>query len=141
MELTEERKAEIAAEVRAVHDQFWDVWKDMDVDRGMAYYYNAPELVFGMDGQVLWGWDQGMAMSQSFAATASGQLMDFAESRIVVLSPDVVYVTDQGMRAVVDTAGVAGPSMPFAFTAVWVLRDGEWKVHGAHGSHSLPQVP
>ena len=141
MELTEEQKAEIAAEVNAIHTQFWDVWKEMDVDRGMAYYYNSPELVFGMDGQVLWGWDEGMEMSQSFATTASGQVMNFAESRTTVLSADVVYITDQGTRAMIDMAGVTGPELPFAFTAVWVLRDGEWKVHGAHGSNSLPEAP
>jgi hypothetical protein len=104
----------------------------------MAYYYDSPELVFGMDGQVLWGWAEGMEMSQSFAATASGQVMNFTESRSTVLSADVVHVTDQGTRAVIDTAGVTGPELQFAFTALWVLRDGEWKIHAAHGSHTLP---
>jgi hypothetical protein len=110
----------------------------MDVDRGMAYYYDSPELVFGMDGQVLWGWAEGMEMSQSFAATSSGQVMNFTESRSTVLSADVVHATDQGTRAVIDTAGVTEPELPFAFTALWALRDGEWKIHAAHGSHTLP---
>lgn len=138
-DLTDAEKTAIAEEVNAIHGQFWDVWRAMDVERGMAYYYDSPELTFGMDGSVLWGWGDGMEMTQSFAATTSAQIITIARSQTTVLTPQVVCITDQGTRAITDTAGVTGPALPFAFTAVWVLRDGEWRVHAAHASHGAPE--
>ena len=41
-ELTEEQKAEIAAEVNAINAGFWDAWRATDFDQGMSYYYNSP---------------------------------------------------------------------------------------------------
>lgn len=139
-DLTDAEEAAIVEAVNAVHAEFWDVWRAMNVERGMAYYYNSPELTFGMDGSVLWGWGDGLEMSESFAATTSAQVISIARSQTTLLTPQVACITDQGTRAITDTAGVTGPAMPFAFTAVWVLRDGEWRIHAAHGSHGTPEA-
>ena len=134
-ELTVEQKAEIAAEVELVHGQLWDAWRETDLHRGMDYYRNSPEFTFAMEGQLFNGYDAlHDAAHEMFASTAS-QTITLAESQTTVLAPDVVCVMEQGIGAATDTLGVTGPANPFAFTAIWVLRDGEWKVDLAHFSN------
>ena len=140
-ELTDYQKAEIAAEVELLEGQFWDVWRRMDVEAGMSYYYNSPELSFAWDGQVLVGWTSGYDASEANSAIFVSQTINFTDSWTTVLAPDVVLVTQHGTRAWTDPDGVTSPELTFAWTSVWVRRDGEWKVHGAHASHVAQEGP
>ncbi|NIN49579.1 MAG: hypothetical protein GTN62_05645 [Gemmatimonadales bacterium] len=58
----------------------------------------------------------------------------------MVLAPDVVCVTQLGTVSVTDTAGVTGPEIAFAYTAIWVRRNGEWKVLLGHESIPAPEA-
>ena len=51
-ELTDQQKAEIAAEVELRHDQYWDAWRVVDRDRGMSFFRNSPEWI--SVGLTLW---------------------------------------------------------------------------------------
>jgi ketosteroid isomerase-like protein len=138
-ELTEEQKAEIAAEVSAINAVYWDAWRAADFDRGMSYFHNSPETVWGYAGNLDMGWDAiYAAYSPLFGAIAS-QAVTITESRTTVVARDVVCINEVGSTVPTDTAGVAGPEMNFALLTVWVRRGGEWKVLFGHESTPVPE--
>jgi heat shock protein HslJ len=137
-ELTDYQKHEIAAEVELLHGQFWEAWRVYD-GRGMSYYRDSPEFTFALDGQLLNGFDAvNDAVQSSDVAT---QEITFNEVQITVLAPDVVCTMEQGTYTETDADGATGPETAFAFTAIWVRSDSEWKVHFAHASTPTPETP
>ncbi|NIM48083.1 MAG: DUF3225 domain-containing protein [Gemmatimonadales bacterium] len=138
-ELTEERKAEVIAEVSALNLEYWDAWRAADWDRGMAYYFDSPDFVWASGGTVTYGFDALEALRPRFESIAS-QTFAFRTNRVTVMAPDAATVTATGTWAQTDTAGVAGPARSFAWTAIWLLHGDEWKIHLVHMSF-LPPPP
>ena len=137
MQLTEERKAEIVADVNAVNTEFWDAWRAADWDRGMTYYLDSPDFVWAAGGAVFFGLDMLEQYRSGFDNVAS-QTFTFRDSRVVVMAPDAASVIATGTWAQTDTTGVTGPAREFAWTSVWVLRDGAWKIQLVHMSYPVP---
>jgi uncharacterized protein (TIGR02246 family) len=132
-DLTDQRKAEITAEVNALNAEYWDAWRAADWDRGMAYYVDSPDFVWAAGGAVFVGLSALQEARPGFASVAS-QAFTFRTSNTFVMAPDAATVTALGTWSQTDTAGVTGPSREFAWTAVWLLRDGAWKMHLVHMS-------
>ena len=141
LELTEERKAEIAAEVELLHGQFWDAWRAADVDRGLSFYDNSPELTVLRDVQLIKGFSANRDRLHAGFADISSQTITITESNTTVLAPNVVCIAGTSMISGTDTSGTSWPASPFEFTAIWALRDGEWKIRFAHGSAPTPDTP
>ena len=139
-ELTDEQKAEIAAEVNAINTEFWGAWRQGDFDRGMSYYYNSPDLALAYEGVVDYGYAEIEAKYRPGMANVASQDIAITSSETTVLAPDVVCTMDAGTYAVTDTNGVTGPQSAFAVTLIWVLRGGEWKIHIGHESMPSPQT-
>ncbi|MFQ6044962.1 MAG: nuclear transport factor 2 family protein [Gemmatimonadales bacterium] len=135
-ELTDERRAEIAAEVNALNSEYWDAWRAADWDRGMSYYADSPDFVWAAGGAVYLGLGTLQETRPRFNHVAS-QTFTFRESRTVVMAPDAASVTALGTWAQTDTAGVTGPARDFAWTSVWIRSDGEWKIHLVHMSYPV----
>ena len=134
-ELTEEQKAEIAAEVDSVMNEWWTVWSTaLDYDRGMSFFLDEPETAWADDGQVYYTATVIDETFRPFFAGLQRQDLTPIDSRTIVLTSDVVYTIRHNTIVAVDTAGNAGPEIRFAETIVWVKRNGEWKVLLGHGS-------
>ena len=140
MELTEEQKAEIAAEVNALQADLWDAWREMDIDRALSFGRDVPEFMFAYEGQ-LWDYAEFEEAARSVSADVESQTFTITESQTTVLAPDVVCITEQGTNVATDTMGETGPEVAFAITVIWVHRDGEWKIEHNHESHPTPEVP
>ena len=138
-ELTEEQKAEIAAEVNAINAEFWYAWRATDFDQGMSYYYNSPDLAFGFDGAVDYGYAEIDAKYRPGMAGVASQDITITSSETMVLAPDVVCTMETATYTATDTAGVTGPELSVAVTSIWVHRDGEWKIHIGHESFPPPE--
>lgn len=132
--LTDERKAEITAEVSAINAGYWDAWRAADWDRGMAYYLDSPDFVWAAGGVLTFGLSALEDLRPGFNTVAS-QTFTFRDSRIIVMAPDAASVAAIGTWAQTDTAGVTGPGRDFAWTATWIRRNGEWKIHLVHMSY------
>ena len=104
----------------------------------MSYFLDSPEFTFAFQGQMISGYSAFSDFFEAAFANVASQAISFTESKTTVMAADVVSVTTQGTYAPTDTAGVTAPASAFAFTTVWALRDGEWKVHVA--SNSEPTV-
>jgi len=129
-ELTDAQNAEIAAQVNAVKADVWDAWRDWDVARVVSYYFNSPDFAWADDGQLFVGW---AAFNEAVkGGNLESQTITFNESRTTVLAADAVHSVEQGTYSVTDSDGVTGPAWKFAFSALWIHRDGEWKVHFSH---------
>lgn len=135
VEFTEAMKAEIAAEVDATAAAWWQAWADVDYDRGMTYFEDAPEAA--------WTWDEGTLYTVAgmdaqwggeWGATWQHQQIDFTDSRTVVLAPDIAYTIRQFDATVTDTSGVQLPQVKGVETIVWVKWNGQWKVLLGHES-------
>ena len=138
-ELTDHQKAEIAAEVNLVLDQFWDIWRQVDYDQGIAYWEESPEMTFaGTNGETVIGFETLERLYQPFFATLSSQEFNFDETHIKVLSRDAVHTMQRGTYAQTDTAGVTGPALPLAYSIVWIRTEAGWKVTAAHMSQGEP---
>ena len=139
IELTDNQKGEIAAEVELLHGQMWAAWNETDLDRAMSYYRNSPDIVWADDGELMKGWTTINDMVQSL--TIESQAVTFNESKTTVLALDVVHVVDQGTYVVTSTDGATGPETTFATSILWVLRNGEWKLDFIHVSRLTPETP
>ena len=139
-ELTEEQKAEIAAEVSAINAEWWDLWRAADIDRGMSYFYDSPDLVFAMEGALTHGYADLDAIVRTEMASVASQEIKFIDSETTVLAPDAVCITEAATFTATDTAGVTTPEATFAITTIWMRRGGEWKIHMSHESMPSPEA-
>jgi len=133
-ELTEEQKAALADSVSAMHAEMWQPWLAVDLDQGMSYFLNSPDVGWGWDGEIRYGHDNIEAWFRPIVDGLSSQEVTVADRRTVVLARDVVCVMEHGTMVPTDTAGVTLAPNPFAMTTIWVRRDGEWKIHLGHES-------
>jgi uncharacterized protein (TIGR02246 family) len=138
-ELTEEQKAALADSAIAVNTEAWQPWLAADVDQRMQSLLNSPDVGWAWNGEIRFGHANIAAWFRPFLDGVASQEFTVTERRAVVLSRDVVCVMESGTIAATDTAGVTFPPSAFAFTAIWVRREGEWKIHLGHESSRAPE--
>jgi len=140
-ELTDEQKAERAAEVNQRLDTVWEELQRPEFDRLAPFFILAPEATAVNNGR----YDEWSPASDSTTratlAEWQDQVLTISETRTDVLSPGVVYTMRVGTDSITYISGEATPTRQWAWTLVWVRRDGEWKVLHAHGSHPSPLNP
>jgi len=133
--MTEEQEAEIAAEVTGRLDALWEELKQPDVDQLLTFTSQMPES-FGVSDGVFSEWSPaGDSMMRAALGEWEDQVLTVSETRTVVLSPDVVYTMRVGTDSVTLKSGEASPTRPWAWTSIWVRRDGEWRMMYGHDSH------
>ena len=137
-ELTEEQKAEIAAEVNLRSDMLWDELRQPDFDRLATFVHQTPGAFSVSNGRFTEWSPASDSITRAALAEWEDQVLWVSEARTVVLSPDVVYTMRVGTDSVTFRSGEATPTRPWAWTNLWVRRDGEWKVMYSHGSHPSP---
>ena len=136
-ELTEAQKADIAAQVDTINSEMWDAWRAGDFDRG-ASYLDPATLVFAYEG-TMFGFATFDEMWRSAFDNIASQTITVEDSRTTVLAPDAVCIMQAGTYTQTDTSGVTSPEESFAFTGIWVLRDGEWRLDFVHESFPTPE--
>jgi hypothetical protein len=137
-ELTEEQKAEIAAEVNVRLDAVWDELKQPDFDRLATFFHRTPGALSVSNGRFIEWSPARDSINRAALAEWEDQVLTISETRTVVLSPDVVYTMRVGTDSITYRSGEVIPTRPWAWTCLWVLRDGEWRIMYVHGSHPSP---
>lgn len=140
-ELTDYRRAEIAAEVELQHSQCTDAFRAADLNRALSYYRDSPGFAEVMDGELTSGYAAFEEYWRSTFANVASQTLRVSDLQTTVLAPDVVLVNEVATYTVTDTLGVTGPEVPYVYTAIWVLGDGEWKIQFAHQSSPTTENP
>ena len=138
-ELTQELKAAIEAEVDALHTGSLNAWSTGAHHRGMFHYLQTPEFTFALEGELMHGFAALHDATEPWLTNLASRTSTRTESHTTVLSPSVVCIVEQGIGAEIDTAGVTGPELPFARTAIYVRHDGEWRLQFIHVSFASRQ--
>jgi len=133
-ELTEEQKAEIAAEVGLLVPQFFDAFRDGDFDRGIEFWLDAPDAAAAANGRVVHGYDNIVSVFRPGFERVASQLFNVSGQRIVVLAPDVVAVYTESINSQTFVDGETSPEVHHVMLGIWVKHDGEWKIHLGHES-------
>jgi len=139
-ELTADQKAAIADTVNALDAAYWDAWRAVDVDKGLSYFHNSPDLWWGEEGHALLGYAELEAYFRAAVSSVSRMNITISDSRTVVLAADAVGVLEQGVYTATDTAGTTTPELAFLASATWVRRNGEWKILYGHESYPVPEA-
>jgi hypothetical protein len=133
MELTEEQKAEIAAEVDSLTNEWWSAWEAFDFDKGLSFVPDNEGIVWaGAGTRTVYSPVEGREVWGPGVAGLSRQELEFTNSRTVVLAPDIVWTLREGDGTAIDTTGTVVHEGHFIETAVWVKRNGEWKILLGH---------
>jgi hypothetical protein len=134
-ELTEEQKAEIAAEVDMVMNDWIGFWAgDLDFDRGMSFITDEPGTGWADNGQTFVTKAVVVATFDPFFASMESQTATVIESQTIVLALDVVHTTRVYDVVRVVTSGNEQTEFRHVETIVWVKRNGVWKILTGHGS-------
>ena len=136
-ELTEEQKAEISAEVNAIHADMWDAWRAANYDLGVSYF-EREGFQFAYEGAV-YGYSGFEEIWRPAFASIASQVITIAESQTTVLAPNVVCIMDAGTYTQTGEDGITTPEESFAFTGIWVHQEGEWKLNLMHESVPTPE--
>jgi len=143
-ELTEEQKAEIAAEVNALQPDYLSVWSNADFAGGMDYWVQSPDVAYANQGVVTFGYANMVSTFGPLLERVASQEFEITDRRTVVLAPDVVCVITQGTTTITDTDGVVTTGPPGVSFTTWVHRGGEWKVYLLNETNSPippPETP
>jgi hypothetical protein len=132
MELTEERKAEIAAEFRQFRMDLYASNERLDIEQTLNSI--AEDVALIVQGTRLRYDDFATAARGGFGSLQSLSV-DVQDMQIDVLGEDVVVNTDVVVDVVTDTTGTT-VEQTHLHTEVWVKRDGRWVM--THGHKSNP---
>jgi uncharacterized protein (TIGR02246 family) len=133
-ELTDEQKAEIAAEVDSIQAEFMDAWKEGDFERAITYYYDSPDLTVAIDGTIEHGYAEIMAKARPGYTQVASMDITITSSETIVLAQDVACKVEGGIMTATFKNGFTTPEQSYVYTPVWVSREGEWKIHVMHES-------
>ena len=142
-ELTEEQKAEIAAEVASVMDEFLDAWREADYDRALSFFSNDPEPTIAINTKLIHGYATIDTSARSAFAKIVSSETAITDSLTIVLAArfplswDRSYMSpicyEEGTDPVVTVTAGGDGGESFTLNAVWVLRDkGGRKVQYVH---------
>ncbi len=132
--LTEEQKAEIAAEVDSVASDWWASWAAVEYDRGMSFIDTGPEASWTGDEGTLYTVAEMDKAWRPWATELQHQDLTFTDSRTVVLTPEIALTIRAVTGVATDTTGNTRPEISSIETMVWVKRNGDWKILLGHES-------
>ena len=140
--LTDEYRAALADSLDSVVADWWEAWNRIDVDRGMSFISDSPDVSWAQDGSVIYTKRALEEVMRQELATIGGQQIQVLDSRTVILSPDLAYSVRKVAATHTDLAGNQIESEPLQYleTIVWARENGSWRFLMGHGS-TPGQVP
>lgn len=127
-ELTDADRARIEDALRAAYAEAAAAVNELDVERFLSFFAPSEDFAFAELGKIERSWSAfGDTTRAHWAALASVDEFAWGELRIQVLAKDAAVVTTSFAFSATDTAGNQFASAP-TWTAVWLERDGLWKM-------------
>jgi uncharacterized protein (TIGR02246 family) len=126
--------AEIVAAVEAILDKAVAAAAATDAEGVLAASTRDDTFTFITGDTMLTGYDEALAAFRQTYALLQKQTNQIIEKRTRVLSPDVILVSAISEGTYTDKAGFTSPPVGLASTAVFVRRNGDWRVIHYHQS-------
>ena len=127
---------EIVSAVESILDKTVAAANAADAEGVLSASTKDDTFTFITDDTMLTGYDEALAAFRTTYGLLQGQAHQIIEKRTRVLSPDVVLVSAVSEGTYTDKAGFTSPLVGLGSTAVFVRRDGEWRVIHFHQSVS-----
>jgi uncharacterized protein (TIGR02246 family) len=125
---------QIVAAVNSVLDKVVAAAAAADADAVLASSTRDDAFTFITDDRMLTGYDEALAAFRTTYALLQKQTSQVIERRTRVLAPDVVLMWGVSEGTYTDKAGFTSPPVGLGSTAVFVRRDGEWRILHFHQS-------
>ena len=138
--LTEADRAATEAAVVARMEEFWAAWRNAEFERALTFYADTSTFTWGANGTT---WNSRVALDSVFRplfAQVKSEDITIIETRPIVLSRDLVFITNRGSHSQTTTDGTTTRETPFAYTTLWVNRAGQWQIMAGHASEA-PATP
>ena len=126
--------SEIVATVQAILDKTAAAAEAVDAVGVLSASTKDDTFTFITDDVMLTGYDEALAAFRTTYSLLQKQSNQIIEKRIRVLSPDVVLVSAVSEGTYTDKAGFTSPPVGLGSTAVFVRRNGDWRVIHFHQS-------
>ena len=136
--MTDSEVAQIQSEVDSLTNEWWKAWETFDWDRGLSFVADAPETTWTGAVHTVYSVAEMREVWPAAMAGLGRQDLEFTNSKTIVLTPEIVWTLREGNYLLVDTAGTEVATGQFNETAVWVKRNGEWKVLLGHDDDTTP---
>lgn len=140
-ELTEEQKAEIAAEVRQTVAAFWNSVEEMDFERWVGvwitdhdHYYQGDPMLFVNRLTIRPTAEDIREVWEPVFEARSGHSIDIGAETVAVLGEDVALHVFKAEYTVSYPEGNTTDPAPVTVSTVWVREGTEWKMLHAHQS-------
>jgi uncharacterized protein (TIGR02246 family) len=125
---------EIVAAVEAALDQAVAAAQRADAEGVLSASTRDDAFTFITGDVMFTGYDEALAAFRQTYALLQGQTNDIIQKRTRVLAPEVVLVSAVSEGTYTDKAGFTSPPVGLGSTAVFVRRNGEWRVIHYHQS-------
>ncbi len=113
----------------------WGAWQAVDLERGPSFLSDGPDMTWTVEGPAtVYSVDQARESWGPMVAGLQRQSIEITTARTVVLAHDVVWTLREMRYSAVDTTGAVVAEGRSIETAVWVKRDGAWKLLLGHDS-------
>ncbi len=131
--LTDAERSAIEEKIKALHSESLAAAEKVDVDRMFASSSSAYEIGNINNGVFIPSLDALVAGFRELFATALGQDINVAETRVAVLGPNAAVLTAHGDFIATSKDGTMFES-PFAHTMVFAKIEDDWRIIHSHQS-------
>lgn len=145
-EMTGEQRQAIAAEIRQINQEFFDLNMLMDEEK-----YNKGLTFWADSDDPAWMGNPAIFVNRTSIITTNEAFDEFwrpligtrgitnftmGTDCVAVLSPDLAIHVYDAKYSITNLEGETGPEYPMTATSVFVKKDGEWKILHHHQSWS-----
>jgi len=133
-ELSSQEKAQIINEVKAVADSIWSKWEALDPEGALLYYSDSPDWAsFNSEG-TRYNFEAYKKLAASFKSSATAYKWSTTRRDFVFVSTDIVICAWVGKDEASWKSGDKMTCDPHAYTLVFKLIAGQWKLVYSHDS-------
>ena len=136
--MTSAERLAIENAVAQRHVQTLEDAERLDLDKAIASMLDTGKGVFIRDGELIMTRQEVYEAYKQAYAGLEKQEIEVGRQNVIVLAPDIAILVGEGRSTSTAKDGRTFSSRG-AWTVVYVLRDGEWKVIHAH--QSIPRSP
>lgn len=137
-ELTPQEEAAIVAEIDSLTGLWWEAWETFDVEEGLRFIHDEPETMWVGGFETLTSLAEMREIWPPMVEGLRGQELDLTNARTLVLARDLAWTLREFDYRVLDMEGTVVDEGQFLETALWALREGEWKILIGHDDSLTP---
>lgn len=131
------RSDQIAQEVDRRRVGLMTAIEQRDVDQMAGFFSDSPDAAFAGGGSMVTSRREFLARYRDVLGALRAVSIDFGQSKLAILAPDVAVLTAQARVMMTDTTGRTFERR-HAWTMVWILEGREWKILHANQSYPAP---